>query len=119
LKLSSVEAAPLTCADITTYNALRNSGARAEDVVAILGIGGLGHLEIQFAAKMGFNTVAVGRAGEKEELAKNLGARQYINNRSHNAVEEFNKLGRAKVILATVPSGKAMTKILRGLLCYF
>jgi D-arabinose 1-dehydrogenase-like Zn-dependent alcohol dehydrogenase len=74
-QLSAVEAAPLVCAGITTYNALRNSGARADDLVAILGIGGLGHLAIQFAAKMGFNTVAIGRAGSKEEeLAKNLGA---------------------------------------------
>ena len=115
-QLSSVEAAPLMCAGITTYNALRNSGARAEDVVAILGIGGLGHLGIQFAAKMGFNTVAIGRSKDKEEeLAKKLGAKQYIDNRSQNAVEELNKLGGAKVILGTVPSGKAMTEILGGL----
>ena len=115
-QLSTVEAAPLMCAGITTYNALRNSGARADDLVAILGIGGLGHLAIQFAAKMGFNIVAIGRAGGKEEeLAKNLGASQYINNRSQNAVEELNKLGGAKVILATVPSGKAMTEIFEGL----
>jgi D-arabinose 1-dehydrogenase-like Zn-dependent alcohol dehydrogenase len=115
-QLSSVEAAPLMCAGITTYNALRNSGARAEDVVAILGIGGLGHLGIQFAAKMGFNTVAIGRSKDKEEeLAKKLGAKQYIDNRSENAVEELNKLGGAKVILGTVPSGKAMTEILGGL----
>jgi D-arabinose 1-dehydrogenase-like Zn-dependent alcohol dehydrogenase len=79
-------------------------------------VGGLGHLAIQFAAKMGFNTAAIGRAREKEEeLAKNLGARQYIDNRSQNAVEEFNKLGGTKVILATVPRGKAMTEILGGL----
>jgi len=115
-QLSAVEAAPLMCAGITTYNALRNSGARADDLVAILGIGGLGHLAIQFAAKMGFNTVAIGRAGDKEEeLAKNLGASQYVNNRSQNAVEELNKMGGAKVILATVPSGKAMSEIIGGL----
>jgi D-arabinose 1-dehydrogenase-like Zn-dependent alcohol dehydrogenase len=115
-QLSSIEAAPLMCAGITTYNSLRNSGARAGDVVAILGMGGLGHLGIQFAAKMGFNTVAIGRARDKEEeLMKNLGARQYIDNQSQNAVEELNKLGGAKVILATVPSGKAMTEILGGL----
>src|SRR5919107_1021997 len=108
--------APLMCAGITTYNALRNSGARVGDVVAIFGVGGLGHLGIQFAAKMGFNTIAIGRARDKEEeLVKNLGARQYIDNRSQNAVEELNKLGGAKVILATVPSGKAMTEILGGL----
>jgi D-arabinose 1-dehydrogenase-like Zn-dependent alcohol dehydrogenase len=115
-QLSAIEAAPLMCAGITTYNALRNSGARVGDVVAIFGMGGLGHLGIQFAAKMGFNTIAIGRRRDKEEeLMKNLGARQYIDNRSQNAVEELNKLGGAKVILATVPSGKAMTEILGGL----
>src|ERR671931_1435969 len=115
-ELSAAEAAPLMCAGITTYNALRNSGARVGDVVAIFGVGGLGHLGIQYASKMGFNTVAIGRARDKEEeLVKNLGARQYIDNRSQNAVEELNKLGGAKVILATVPSGKAMTEILGGL----
>jgi D-arabinose 1-dehydrogenase-like Zn-dependent alcohol dehydrogenase len=108
-QLSAEETAPLMCAGITTYNALRNSGARAGDVVAIFGIGGVGHLGIQFAAKMGFNTIAIGRAKDK---VKNLGARQYIDNRSENAVEELNKQGGAKVILATVPSGKAMTEIL-------
>ena len=115
-QLSAIETAPLMCAGITTYNALRNSGAHVGDVVAIFGMGGLGHLGIQFAAKMGFSTVAIGRARDKEEeLMKNLGARQYIDNRSQNAVEELNKLGGAKVILATVPSGKAMTEILGGL----
>ena len=115
-QLSDVETAPLMCAGITTYNALRNSGARVGDVVAIFGMGGLGHLGIQFASKMGFNTVAIGRARDnEEELMKKLGARQYIDNRSENAVEELNKLGGAKVILATVPSGKAMTEILGGL----
>lgn len=115
-QLSAVEAAPLMCAGITTYNALRNSGARPNDVVAIIGIGGLGHLGIQFAAKMGFNTIAIGRSKDKEEeLAKKLGASQYIDNRSQNAVEELNKLGGAKVILGTVPSGKAMSGILGGL----
>src|SRR5436305_5908215 len=115
-QLSAIETAPLMCAGITTYNALRNTGARVGDTVAIFGMGGLGHLGIQFAAKMGFNTVAIGRARDKEEeLMKNLGARQYIDSRSDNAVEELNKLGGAKVILATVPSGKAMTEILGGL----
>jgi D-arabinose 1-dehydrogenase-like Zn-dependent alcohol dehydrogenase len=115
-KLSFTETAPLMCAGITTYNALRNSGARVGDVVAIFGMGGLGHLGIQFAAKMGFNTVAIGRGRDKEEeLMKKLGARQYVDIRSENAVEELNKLGGAKVILATVPSGKAMTEILGGL----
>jgi D-arabinose 1-dehydrogenase-like Zn-dependent alcohol dehydrogenase len=114
-ELSAIDAAPLMCAGITTYNALRNSGARPGDVVAILGIGGLGHLGVQFAAKMGFNTVAIGRGKEEEELLKKLGARQYIDNRSQNTVEELTKLGGAKVILGTVPSGKAMSGVLGGL----
>ena len=114
-ELSATEAAPLMCAGITTYNALRNSGARPGDVVAILGIGGLGHLAVQFASKMGFKTIAIARGKDEEELVKKLGARQYIDNRSQNAVEELNKLGGAKVILATVPSGKAMSQILDGL----
>ena len=114
-QLSAIEAAPLMCAGITTYNALRNSGARAGDLVAILGIGGLGHLGVQFADKMGFSTIAIARGKDEEELVKKLGARQYIDNRSQNAVEELNKLGGAKVILATVPSGKAMSEILEGL----
>ena len=98
------------------YNALRNSGARAGDVVAIFGMGGLGHLGIQFAAKMGFRTIAIGRSRDKEEeLVKKLGAWQYIDNKAQNAVEELNKMGGARVILATVPSGKAMSEILGGL----
>jgi D-arabinose 1-dehydrogenase-like Zn-dependent alcohol dehydrogenase len=114
-ELSATEAAPLMCAGITTYNALRNSGAHPGDVVAILGIGGLGHLGIQFASKMGFKTVALARGKEEEELVKRLGAVQYIDNLSQNSVEELNKLGGAKVILATAPSGKAMSQILGGL----
>ncbi|HET6589334.1 MAG TPA: alcohol dehydrogenase [Candidatus Nitrosocosmicus sp.] len=115
-QLSAIEAAPLMCAGITTFNALRNSGARAGDTVAIFGMGGLGHLGVQFAAKMGFNTVAIGRAGEEEEkLMKNLGAKHYIDNRSQNVVDELTKLGGAKIILATVPSGKAITDIIGGL----
>src|SRR5256714_374806 len=114
-ELSATDAAPLMCAGITTYNALRNSGARVGDVVAILGIGGLGHLGVQFAAKMGFKAIAIARGKDEEELVKKLGASQYIDNRSQNAVEELNKLGGAKVILATVPSGKAMSEILGGL----
>jgi D-arabinose 1-dehydrogenase-like Zn-dependent alcohol dehydrogenase len=114
--LRSIEAAPLMCAGVTTYNALRNSGARVGDVVAILGIGGLGHLGVQFAAKMGFNTIAIGRGGkDEEEIVKRLGARKYIDNKSQDSVEELAKLGGAKVILATVPSGKAMSAILGGL----
>ncbi len=114
-ELSAIDAAPLVCAGITTFNALRNSGARVGDVVAILGIGGLGHLGVQYAAKMGFNTVAIGRGKDEEELVRKLGARRYIDNRSQNAAEELNKLGGAKVILGTVPSVKAMSDILGGL----
>ena len=114
-ELSATDAAPLMCAGITTYNALRNSGARVGDVVAILGIGGLGHLGVQFAAKMGFKTIAIGRGKDEEELVKNLGAMQYIDSRSQNVVEELNKLGGAKVILGTVPSAKAMSGVLSGL----
>jgi D-arabinose 1-dehydrogenase-like Zn-dependent alcohol dehydrogenase len=114
-ELSATDAAPLMCAGITTFNALRSSGARAGDVVAILGIGGLGHLGVQFASKMGFKTIAIARGKDEEELVKKLGAKQYIDNRSQNAVEELNKLGGAKVILATVPSAKAMSQILGGL----
>jgi D-arabinose 1-dehydrogenase-like Zn-dependent alcohol dehydrogenase len=114
-ELSPVEAAPIMCAGITTYNALRNSGARVGDVVAILGIGGLGHLGVQYAAKMGFNTVAIGRGKDEEELVRKLGAKRYIDSRLENAVEELTKLGGAKVILGTVPSGKAMSAILGGL----
>ncbi|MGB7636315.1 MAG: alcohol dehydrogenase catalytic domain-containing protein, partial [Nitrososphaeraceae archaeon] len=107
-RLSATEAAPLMCAGITTYNALRNSGARVGDVVAILGIGGLGHLGIQFAAKMGFRTIAIARGKDKEEMVTKLGAIHYIDSQSQNVVEELVKLGGAKVILATLPSGKAM-----------
>src|SRR6266480_1236258 len=114
-ELSATDAAPLMCAGITTYNALRNSGARVGDVVAVLGIGGLGHLAIQFAAKMGFNTVAIARGKDKEEIVRKLGARQYIDSKSQNPVEELVKLGGAKVILGTVPSGKAMSEVLGGL----
>jgi len=114
-ELSATEAAPLMCAGVTTYNALRNSGARVDDVVAILGIGGLGHLGVQFSAKMGFKTVAIGRGMEKEEMVKKLGAIHYIDSQSHNTVEELLKLGGAKVILGTVPSGKAMSAVLGGL----
>jgi D-arabinose 1-dehydrogenase-like Zn-dependent alcohol dehydrogenase len=126
--LSAIEAAPLMCAGITTYNALRNSGARVGDVVAILGIGGLGHLGIQFAAKMGFKTIAIGRGKDKEDMVKKLGAIHYIDSQSQNVVEELVKFdsigngngsaegaGGAKVILATVPSGKAMSEVLGGL----
>jgi len=114
-ELSAVEAAPLMCAGITTFNALRNSGARAGDVVAILGIGGLGHLGIQYAAKMGFHTVAIARGTDKEPLAKKLGARHYIDSQTKDVAAELLKLGGAKVILATATQGEAMTTASGGL----
>ena len=95
-ELSATEAAPLMCAGITTYNALRNSGAREGDTVAIIGVGGLGHLGIQFASKMGFNTIAIGRGKDKGDLVKKLGAVHYIDSKSQNTVEELVKLGGAK-----------------------
>jgi D-arabinose 1-dehydrogenase-like Zn-dependent alcohol dehydrogenase len=113
--LSAVDAGPLMCAGVTTFNPLRNSGARSGDLVAVLGIGGLGHLGIQFAAKMGFETVAIARGRDKEALARKLGAQQYIDSESQNAAAELAKMGGAKVILATVTSGKAMSSVLGGL----
>jgi D-arabinose 1-dehydrogenase-like Zn-dependent alcohol dehydrogenase len=113
--LSSVESAPLMCAGITTFNALRNSGARSGDLVGVLGIGGLGHLGVQFAAKMGFNTVAIARGKDKEALAKKLGALHYIDSQAQDLAEELNKLGGAKVIIATVTNGDAMAAVLGGL----
>jgi D-arabinose 1-dehydrogenase-like Zn-dependent alcohol dehydrogenase len=110
-----VEAAPLLCAGITTYNALRYSGAMPGDLVAVLGIGGLGHLGIQFANKFGYKVVAIGRGGEDAALAKNLGAHSYIDSRSTNAAQELQKLGGAQVILATAPSSKAMSDLFDGL----
>lgn len=114
-ELSAVEAAPLMCAGITTYNSLRNSGARPGDLVAVLGLGGLGHLGVQFAAKMGFETVAIARGKDEEALARQLGARHYINSQEQNAAVELVKLGGAQVILATAPSGKAMSALVEGL----
>jgi D-arabinose 1-dehydrogenase-like Zn-dependent alcohol dehydrogenase len=114
-ELSPTEAAPLMCAGITTYNALRNSGAREGDTVAIIVVGGLGHLGIQFASKMGFKTVAIGRGKDKEDLVKKLGAAHYIDSKSQDTVEELVKLGGAKIIIGTVPSGKAMGAVLGGL----
>jgi D-arabinose 1-dehydrogenase-like Zn-dependent alcohol dehydrogenase len=113
--LSAVEAAPLMCAGITTFNALRNSGARPGEVVAVLGIGGLGHLGVQFAAKMGFQTVAIARGKDKEPLAKKLGARHYIDSQAQDPAAELLKLGGAKVILGTVTSGEAMSAVQGGL----
>ena len=113
--LTAVEAAPLMCAGVTTFNSLRHSGARPGDVVAILGIGGLGHLGVQFAAKMGYRTVAIAQGGEREALARKLGAHHYIDNRATDAAAELMKLGGARVILATATSGKAMSSVLGGL----
>src|SRR5579862_3292430 len=114
-ELSPADAAPLLCAGVTTYNALRNSGARPGDVVAILGIGGLGHLGVQFAAKMGYRTVAIARGRDKENLARQLGAHVYLDSRSQDVAAELTKLGGAKTILATVTSGKAMSAVIPGL----
>ena len=113
--LSAVEAGQLMCAGITTFNSLRHSGAQPGDVVAILGIGGLGHLGVQFAAKMGFETVAIARGADKGPLAKQLGARHYIDSQAQDPSEELMKLGGAKVVLATATSGKAMRAVLGGL----
>src|SRR5580692_193754 len=107
--LSDVEAAPLLCAGITTYNALRHSGAVPGDLVAVLGIGGLGHLGIQFANKFGYKVAAIGRGSENAALAKKLGASVYIDSRSEKAAEALQRLGGAEVILATAPNAKAMS----------
>ena len=114
-KLSAAEAAPLMCAGVTTFNSLRHSGAQPGDLVAVLGIGGLGHLGVQFAAKAGFKTVAIARGKDKEELALKLGAAHYIDSEAGDPAAALSKLGGAKVILATATSGKAMTALLGGL----
>ncbi|HEX8982146.1 MAG TPA: alcohol dehydrogenase [Ktedonobacterales bacterium] len=113
-RLNSAEAAPLMCAGITTFNALRNSGARPGDLVAVQGLGGLGHLGVQFAHRMGFKTVAVSRGTDKEELARRLGADEYINTETSDPSQELMRLGGARVVLATAPSGKALGSIIGG-----
>ena len=113
--LNSAEAAPLLCAGITTYNTLRNSRARPGDLVAILGIGGLGHLGVQYARRMGFRTVAIARGPEKEALARELGAHHYIDSRADDPAAALQALGGAMVILSTVTSGKAISSVLGGL----
>ncbi|MBT8364038.1 MAG: alcohol dehydrogenase, partial [Deltaproteobacteria bacterium] len=113
--LKSAEAAPLLCAGITTYNSLRNSGARGGDVVAVQGIGGLGHLAVQFARKLGYKTVALSGGKDKEPLANKLGAHYFIDTTSENAVEALQKLGGARVILATAPNSKAISGLVDGL----
>jgi len=113
--LSDVDAAPLLCAGITTYNSLRHSGAMPGDLVAVLGIGGLGHLGIQFANKFGYKVAAIGRGSENASLAKKLGASVYIDSKATNAAAELQKMGGAQVILATAPSSKAMSELIDGL----
>lgn len=113
--LPPVDSAPLLCAGITTFNALRNSGAQPGDVVAIHGLGGLGHLGVQFAAKMGFRTVAIARGQDKAPLAKELGASVYIDSQAQDPSAELQKLGGARAILATVTSGEAMSGVQGGL----
>jgi alcohol dehydrogenase/propanol-preferring alcohol dehydrogenase len=113
--LSAEEAAPLLCAGITTFNALRHSGAQAGDLVAVLGIGGLGHLGIQFANKLGFRVVALGRGADKEPLALKLGAHRYLDTGAMNPAKELAQMGGASVILATAPDSKAMSALIDGL----
>jgi D-arabinose 1-dehydrogenase-like Zn-dependent alcohol dehydrogenase len=114
-QLSPEEAAPLMCAGITTYNALRNAGARPGDLVAIQAIGGLGHLAVQYASKFGYRTVAIGRGTDAKELSLKLGAQVYIDSETAKPAEELQKLGGAKAILSTAPSGKAMSAMIDGL----
>lgn len=114
-ELSSEEAAPLLCAGITTFNALRNSGAKPGDLVAVQGIGGLGHLAIQYAVKMGFRTVAISGSNNKEDLAKELGAHIFINAGKHDPSDELQQLGGARVILATAPNSEAISALTGGL----
>jgi D-arabinose 1-dehydrogenase-like Zn-dependent alcohol dehydrogenase len=114
-ELSSAEAAPLLCAGITTFNALRHSGAAPGDLVAVLGLGGLGHLGVQYAAKMGYRTVAIARGEEKAALAKRLGAQHYIDSAVANVADELTALGGARVVLATASDAKAMSAVIGGL----
>ena len=114
-ELRAVEAGPFMCAGVTVFNALRNSGARAGEVVAVHGIGGLGHLGVQYARRMGFNTVAINRGKDKEELARQLGAHHYIDATGKDVVAELQKLGGASVILATAPNAAAISVLVDGL----
>lgn len=113
--LSDIDAAPLLCAGVNPYNALRHSGALPGDLVAVQGIGGLGHLGIQFANKFGYKVAAIGRGSKIESLAKRLGADVYIDSKEKNAAEELQKLGGARVIVATAPDTKAMSELIGGL----
>src|SRR6266702_2764817 len=114
-ELPAEEVGPFMCAGVTVYNALRNSGARAGDVVAVLGIGGLGHLGVQYARQMGFKTVAVGRGRDKEALARKLGAHEYVDTGAGTPAEALQKLGGARVILATAPDSKSISALVDGL----
>lgn len=114
-ELNEIEAAPLLCAGVTTFDALRNSGAKPGDVVAIQGIGGLGHLAIQYAKKMGFKTVAISRGMDKKELAEKLGAQVFINTETGDVGKELQELGGAKIILVTAPNNKAVSELVNGL----
>ncbi len=114
-ELAALEAAPLMCAGVTTFNALRNSGARPGDLVAVLGVGGLGHLGIQYAARMGFRTVAIARGRDKEPLARRLGATEYIDSQTTDPAAALAQLGGSKVVLATVTHGPAMGATVGGL----
>jgi alcohol dehydrogenase, propanol-preferring len=114
-ELTSAEAAPLLCAGVTTYNALRNAGLRGGDLVAVQGIGGLGHLGVQFARRMGFRTVAIGKGSDKEKLARDLGAHLYIDTAVDDAAAVLQRMGGARAILATAPSGGAMGPLVSGL----
>lgn len=114
-ELSAVEAGPLVCAGVTTFNSLRNSGAQPGETVAVLGLGGLGHLAVQFAAKMGFKTVAIARGSDKEPLARQLGAHHYIDSQAQDVAAELVKMGGARVVLATVTNAEAMSATLAGL----
>jgi D-arabinose 1-dehydrogenase-like Zn-dependent alcohol dehydrogenase len=113
--LSPTDAGPLMCAGVTTFNSLRHAGAQSGDLVAVLGIGGLGHLGVQFAARMGYETAAIARGKDKEALARKLGAHHYIDSEAQDPAKELLALGGAKVVLATVTSSKAMSATLGGL----
>ena len=110
-----MEAAPILCAGVTTFNSLRHSGAKSGDLVAVQGLGGLGHFGVQFATKMGFRTVAIGRGQDKEALAMKLGAARYLDTDQTNAANESTKMGGASVILATAPNSKSMSELIDGL----
>jgi len=114
-EISPVDAGPLMCAGITTFNSLRNSGARAGDRVAVLGVGGLGHLAVQFASKMGFHTIAIARGHDKESLARRLGAQHYIDSTTTDPAAELQRLGGARIIVATATNADAMAAVVGGL----